>query len=335
MNKTTNSNLKVFVTTKLPEPALDTLKAKTNVKSWLQEGPIPKKILLEEVSNVDGLLCLLTDSIDKELIDAGKNLKVISQVAAGYDNIDITAATKRGICVTNTPGVLTETTADFAWALLMAVARRVVEADKYVRDGKWKIPWSLTMMLGSDVHGKTLGIVGLGKIGLAVARRAKGFNMKILYSDIRKSSLDEELGAKHVDLDTLLSEADFVTLHSPLTEETRSMIGEREIKLMKNTSFLINTARGPLIDEKALYKALKEKWIQGAAMDVHSIEPTDPENPILKLDNIVVAPHIASASRETRTKMAVMAANNLISVLEGRTPPNLVNKKALELQPLH
>ena len=327
--------LSVFCTCKLPEPARSILEAKVNTRFWLQDDPVPKEKIITEVKNTDGLLCLLTDPIDKEVIDAAENVKVISQVAVGYDNIDIKAATKRGIYVTNTPGVLTETTADLTWALLMTAARRIVEADNYVREGKWKIPWTLTMMLGSDVHGKTLGVIGLGKIGSAVSRRAKGFQMKILYHGrSRKLGLEKELDAKYVELETLLREADFVTLHVPLTTETRYMIREQEIKLMKNTSFLINTSRGHVVEEKALYKALKEGWIQGAALDVHTKEPIDPENPLLKLDNVVVSPHIGSASRETRTKMAVMAANNLVSVLEGRIPPNLVNKEVFAIRPL-
>ena len=280
-------------------------------------------------------MCLLTDPIDIEVINAGEDLKVISQVAVGYDNIDVEAATRRGIYVTNTPGVLTETTADLTWALLMAVARRIVEADKYLRRGDWKIPWGLMMMLGSDVYGKTIGVVGLGRIGLAIAQRAKGFDMRILYhSRTRKPDLEKELGIKYVDFKTLLKESDFVTLHVPLTPETHHMIGEKELKLMKNTAYVINTSRGPVVDEAALYKALKEGWIKGAALDVHEKEPTDPDNPLLKLDNVVITPHIGSASVETRTKMAVMAAENLVSVLDGKIPPNLVNKDVLKVRSL-
>jgi len=332
MNKTIDSNFKVFVTTKLPDLALNKLKEKVDTKSWLQKYPIPKRYILKEIKNVDGLVCLLTDPIDKEVIDAGKNLKVISQVAVGYDNIDLEAATKRGIFVTNTPGVLTETTADLTWALLMAIARRVVEADKYVKDCKWKIPWSLTMMLGIDVYGKTLGVIGLGKVGSAVARRAKAFEMKILYTGkTRKLDLEEKLGAKYVDQETLLREADFVTLHVPLTPVTCCMIGEKQIRLMKNNSFLINTSRGQVVDEKALTTALKEGWIKGAALDVHAKEPIDQKNPLLKLDNVITTPHIGSASLETRTKMSLMAINNMLNFIEGRVPPNLVNKKVLKI----
>jgi len=325
----------VFVTREIPKPALSILKAKTEPKVWPKEDPPPKDVIIREVRNIEGLMCLLTDPIDMEVVNAGKDLKVISQVAVGYDNIDVEAATRRGIYVTNTPGVLTETTADLTWALLMAVARRVVEADKYVRRGDWKIPWGLMMMLGSDVYGKTIGIVGLGRIGLAIARRAKGFDMRILYhSRTRKPDLEKELGIKYVDFETLVKESDFITLHVPLTPETHHMISEKELELMKNTAYVINTSRGPIVDEAALYKALKEGWIKGAALDVYEKEPTDPDNPLLKLDNVVLTPHIGSASVETRTRMAVMAAENLVSVLDGKIPPNLVNKDVLKIRPL-
>lgn len=326
---------KVFVTRTVFKPALEILKAKADVKVWPEEKSPPKDAIIKEVENIDGLVCLLTDPIDKDVIDAGKNLKVISQIAVGYDNIDIETATKRGIYVTNTPGVLTETTADFAWALLMAVARRVVEADKYVRRGDWKTSWGLTMLLGSDIWGKTIGVVGLGRIGSAVAKRAAAFNIKVLYYDmIRHLELERQLGIKYVEFETLLKLSDFVTLHVPLTPKTYYMIGERELKLMKKTAYLINTSRGPVVDETALHKALKEGWIRGAALDVHQKEPIDPNDPLLKLDNVILTPHIASASAETRTKMAVMAVENLVSALEGKIPPNLVNKEVLKIRPL-
>lgn len=327
---------KVYVTREIPKPALDILKAKADLELWTKETPPPRRVLMEQVRKIDGLYCLLTDDIDEELIAAaGERLRVISQVAVGFDNIDVKAATRRGICVTNTPGVLTETTADYAWALLMAVARRIVEADRYVRAGKWKIPWGLSMMLGGDIWGKTLGIVGTGRIGVAVARRAAGFNMEVLYYDVvRNPDLERELGAKYTELEDLLKRADFVTLHVPLDPKTHHLISERELRMMKKTAYLVNTSRGPVVDEKALYKALTEGWIKGAGLDVWEKEPTDPDNPLLALDNITVSPHIASASVETRTRMAVMAAENLLSVLEGRVPPNLVNRDALTVRPL-
>jgi len=323
---------KVFVTTRLPEEALNLLKSKFEVEVWPEETPPPKSLLIEKVKEIDGLCCLLTDKIDKEVIEAaGENLKVISQVAVGYDNIDVEAATRKGIYVTNTPGVLTDTTADFAFALLMATARRIPEADRYVRGGKWKIPWGLMMFLGQDVWGKTIGIIGLGRIGSAVARRAKGMNMRVLYYDIRRNEkLEREIGAEYVDLETLLRESDFVTIHVPLLPSTYHLINEERLRLMKPNAVLINTSRGPVVDEKALYKALKEGWIWAAGLDVWTEEPTDPKNPLLKLDNVVATPHIASASIETRTKMALLAVENIIAALEGRVPPNLVNKEVLE-----
>jgi len=217
----------------------------------------------------------------------------------------------------------------------MAVARRVVEADKYVRRGDWKVPWNLMMFVGQDVWGKTIGIVGLGRIGSAVAKRALAFNMKVLYYDvIRQPGLEKELGIDYVELETLLKQADFVTVHVPLLPQTHHLISEKELKMMKRMACLVNTSRGPVVDEKALYKALKEGWIWGAGLDVWEKEPVEMDNPLLKLDNVVIAPHIASASIETRTRMAVMAAENLISILEGKVPPNLVNKDVLKVRPL-
>lgn len=326
---------KVFVTRRLPEKAIHLLESKFDIEVWPREEPPPKSVLIEKVKEVDGLYCLLTEKIDKEVIDAaGDQLKGISQVAVGFDNIDVEAATKRGIYVTNTPGVLTDTTADFAFTLLMATARRVSEADKYVKGGKWKIPWGLMMMLGQDVWGKTIGIIGLGRIGFAVAKRAKGMNMRILYYDVRRNKeAEKDLGAEYVDLETLLKESDFVTLHVPLLPSTHHLINEERLRMMKRTACLINTSRGPVVDEKALYKALKEKWIWAAGLDVWKKEPTDPDNLLLQLENVTATPHIASASYETRTKMAVMAAENLIAILEGRVPPNLVNREVLKVRP--
>ncbi|MEX2701472.1 MAG: glyoxylate reductase [Candidatus Baldrarchaeota archaeon] len=325
---------KVFVTREIPEKGLNVILERFNAKVWREYTPPPKEVIIEEAKDVDALVTLLTDKIDKEVLDAAKNLKIIAQYAVGYDNIDVEECTRRGIYVTNTPEVLTEATADFTWALILAVARRVVEADKFVRSGEWeksRTGWHPKMLLGTDIHGKTLGIIGLGRIGTAVARRAKGFNMKIIYySRSRKENIEKELGLKYVDLNTLLREADFVSIHVPLTEETYHMIGERELKLMKNTAFLINTSRGKVIDEKALYKALKEKWIAGAALDVFEEEPTPANNPLLELENIVVAPHIASATHETRSRMAEMVAQNLIAYFEGKIPPNLVNPEVLK-----
>ncbi len=325
---------KVFVTREIPEKGLNMILERFDAKVWKEYTPPPKEVIIEEAKDVDALVTLLTDKIDKEVLNAAKNLKIIAQYAVGYDNIDVKECTRRGIYVTNTPEVLTQSTADFTWALILAIARRVVEADRFVRTGEWektRTGWHPKMLLGTDIHGKTLGIIGLGRIGTAVARRARGFDMKIIYySRSRKEHVEKELGLKFVDLDTLLREADFVSIHVPLTEETYHLIGERELKLMKNTAFLINTSRGKVVDEKALYKALKEGWIAGAALDVFEEEPTPVNNPLLKLENVIVAPHIASATHETRSKMAEMVAQNLIAFFEGKVPPNLVNPEVLK-----
>jgi glyoxylate reductase len=327
---------KVYVTRELPERGMKIIKERFDAEVWPEYGPPPKTEIIRKARDVDALVTLLSDKIDAKVFDAAPKLKIVAQMAVGFDNIDVAEATRRGIYVTNTPGVLTETTADFAWALLMAVARRVVEADKYVRSGQWKVSWHPSMLLGRDVYGATLGIVGVGRIGTAVARRAKGFNMKILYYDVvpMPPEIEKELGAKRVDLDTLLRESDFVSIHVPLIKETYHLINEEKLKLMKKTAYLINNSRGPVVDEKALYKALKEGWIAGAALDVFEQEPTPLDNPLLKLDNVVVAPHISSASYETRSRMAEMVAENLIAFFDGKTPPNLVNPDVVKVRPL-
>jgi len=322
---------KVFVTRKILEEGLNMLRERYDVEVSDYDGIIPREMLLKKVKGADALLSLLTDNIDAEVMDAaGPNLKIIANYAVGYNNIDVEEATKRGIMVTNTPGVLTETTADFAWTLLMAIARRIVEADKFVREGKFR-GWEPMLLLGTDVFGATLGIVGFGRIGQAMARRALGFNMRVLYYDNSRvdEQIEKELKATFVDLPTLLKESDFVTLHVPLTKQTHHLIGEKELKMMKKDAYLINTARGPAVDEKALVKALKEGWIKGAALDVFENEPEiEPE--LLKLDNVVLAPHIASASYATRSKMSVMVAENIIKALNGEVPPNLVNPEVLQ-----
>ena len=326
---------KVYVTREIPERGLKIIKERFETEVWPEYAPPPKNVIIEKARDVDALVSLLSDKIDAEVFDAAPKLKIVSQLAVGFDNIDVQEATKRGIYVTNTPGVLTETTADFAWALLMAVARRVVEADKYVRTGQWKVGWHPSMLLGRDVYGATIGIVGAGRIGQAVARRAKGFNMRILYYDVvARPEIEKELGAKRVDLDTLLREADFVSIHVPLMKETYHMINAEKLKLMKETAYLVNNARGPVVDEKALYEALKEGRIAGAGLDVFEQEPTPVDNPLLKLDNVVVAPHISSGSYETRSKMAEMVAENLVAFFEGRQPPNLVNLEVMKVRPL-
>jgi len=317
---------KVYVTREMPERGLRIIKERFEAEVWPDYAPPPKKTIIEKAAKVDALATLLSDKIDAEVFDAAPNLKIVAQMAVGFDNIDMNEATKRGIYVTNTPGVLTETTADFAWSLLMAVARRVVEADKYVRMGKWKVGWHPMMIQGRDVYGATIGIVGLGRIGCAIAKRAKGFDMTVLYYDvIRRPDFEKKYNLQFTQVDTLFQKADFVTINVPLTKETYHLVDEKKLKLMKKTAYLINNARGPIVDEKALYKALKEGWIAGAALDVFEQEPTPMQNPLLKLDNVVVAPHISSSSYETRSRMAEMVAENLVAFFEGKTPPNLVN----------
>lgn len=324
---------KVYVTRELPERGLRIIKERFDTEVWSEYAPPPKSVIIEKASRVDALTTLLSDRIDAEVFDAAPNLKIVAQFAVGFDNIDVKEATKRGIYVTNTPGVLTETTADFAWALLMAAARRVVEADKYVRTGNWRVGWHPMMFQGGDVYGATLGIVGLGRIGSSIAKRAKGFDMKVLYHDvIRRPDLEKELGIEYTEIEVLLREADFVTLNVPLLKETHHLIDEKRLKLMKKTAILVNNARGPVVDEKALYNALKEGWIAGAGLDVFEQEPTPASNLLLTLDNVVVAPHISSASFETRSKMAEMVAGNLIAFFEGKAPPNLVNQEVAKVK---
>jgi glyoxylate reductase len=317
---------KVFVTRRIPQIGLEMLRQKTNVELWREPHPPDYLVLEEKARGVDGLLCMLTDRIDANLMDTiGQQLKVISQMAVGIDNIDVSAATARRIPVGNTPGVLTDTTADLAWALLMAAARRVVEGDRFVRAGKWKT-WGPIDFLGLDVTGATLGIVGFGRIGQALARRARGFGMRTLYfSRRRHPEAEEECGAKYVDLETLLREADFVSLHTNLSEETHHLMNDARLKAMKPGSILINTARGPVVDSKALHRALTSGRIAYAALDVTEPEPIKPDDPLLTLDNIIVIPHIGSASIKTRNKMATMAVENLIAGLNGERLPNCVN----------
>ena len=320
---------RVYVTRILPEKAWEMIEEFCEAEVWEGELPPPREVLFEKVKEIEGLLCLLTDEIDASVMDAAPRLKVISNCAVGYDNIDVKAATERGIIVGNTPGVLTETTADLAFALLMATARRIPEAIRFVQTGRWKT-WGLTVLLGQDIYEATLGIVGMGRIGSAVAKRAAGFGMKILYHDVaRREEHEEKLGIMFTDLEILLRESDFVTLHVPLTKETHHLIGKGELEMMKPTAILINTSRGPIVDQVALYGALRSGQIAAAGLDVTDPEPISPDDPLLSLDNCVILPHIGSASVATRTKMATMAAENLIAGLKGEMPPHPVNPEAL------
>jgi glyoxylate reductase len=320
---------RIYVTRRIPQPGIDMLAERFEVEIYQEDRAIPRDLLLEKAKEADALLTLLTEKVDAELMDVASKLKIVANYAVGYDNIDVREATRRGIAVTNTPEVLTNTTADMAWALMFAVARRVVEGDKFVRAGKFK-GWGPMLLLGNDVYGKTLGVVGTGRIGTAVARRAIGFNMKVLYYDVvPNETLEREVGAKKVELDELLRESDFVTLHVPLLPSTHHLIGERELKLMKRTAYLINTSRGPVVDERALVEALRNGEIAGAGLDVFENEPELTPG-LAELDNVVLTPHTASASVETRARMATLAAENIIAFFEGKRPPTIVNPEVLE-----
>jgi glyoxylate reductase len=323
---------KVFVTRIIPEGGLDLVRQSCDAELWHDELPPSRQMLLEKVRGVDGLLCLLTDPIDEDVMDAaGRRLRVISNFAVGYDNVDVPAATARGIPVGNTPGVLTETTADMAFALLMAAARRIVEGADYVRAGKWHT-WGPTLLLGYDIHGATLGLIGLGRIGQSVARRAAGFGMNVIYYDpYGNEEVASAVGAEaRANLDDLLDEADFVSLHVPLSKDTHYLIDAEALGKMKSTSVLINTSRGPVVDPEALFDALKEGQLAYAALDVTDPEPLPADHKLLTLPNCLVVPHVASASWATRTRMAVMAAENLLAGLRGERLPNCVNPQVYD-----
>jgi glyoxylate reductase len=315
---------KVYVTRHLPAAAREALEEACKVTIWDEEFPPPYEVIVQNVADKDGLVCLLTDRIDANLMDAAPNLKVIAQVAVGFDNIDVSAAAERGIAIGNTPGVLTEATADFTFALLLAAARRIGEAYDYVRDGKWQT-WGLTLFLGQEVYGATLGIVGMGRIGQAVAKRARGFDMNVLYHNrSRAPEVEAQLGVEYRDFDRLLRESDYLSLHVNLTEETRGLVDARALALMKPTAILINTARGPVVDSDALYEALKEGKIAYAALDVTDPEPLPADHKLLTLPNCLVAPHIASATVASRTLMAQMAVRNCIAGVRGEPLPYAV-----------
>jgi glyoxylate reductase len=316
---------KIFITRKIPQAGLDQIADDVDMEVWPDELPPPYETLLEAAQVADGLVTLLTDKVDEKVIEAGKRLKVISQYAVGVDNIDLAAATRRGIPVGHTPGVLTETTADFAWTLLMATARRVVEGDKFTRAGRWQT-WGPLAFLGPDIHGATLGIVGFGRIGQAVARRAQGFNMQVIYYDVQRNlEAEQDLKATFVPFNELLRIADFISLHTWLSPDTYHMISDDQFKVMKRTAILVNTARGSIIDPQALYLALKNNLIAGAGLDVTEPEPIPTDSPLLTLDNLVIAPHIASASVQSRTRMALMTAENLLAGLKGERLPYCAN----------
>jgi len=315
---------KVYSTHQLFEEARKILDSNCDMQYWTDSERPPRDEVLRRVTDKEGLICLLTEKINDEFLRSAPKLRIASNVAVGYDNIDVDACTKRGVVATNTPGVLDETTADFAWTLLMAVARRVAEGEALARSGNWK-GWNLDQLCGADVWGKTLGIVGFGRIGRSVARRASGFQMRVIYTDAVRVSeeIERSLNAEFRDMNSLLGESDFVSLHVPLLPETRGLFDAPKFFRMKPTAFLINTSRGPVIEEAALVSALENNKIAGAALDVFENEPVI--HPGLKRPNVVLTPHIASASIETRTKMAVMAANNIVALFNGQRPPNILN----------
>ena len=325
----TTARPRVAVTRVIPNAGLNLLREAAEIRLWEEELPPTPDELAALLRGCDGALTLLTDAITGEVLDREPQLKVVSNLAVGYDNVDVPAATARGVAVCNTPEVLTETTADFAWALLMTAARRVVEGADYVRAGRWKT-WGPMLLLGRDLTGATLGIVGFGRIGREVAKRARGFEMRLLaYDTHHDEAAAQELGVAYRSLDDLLREADFVTLHVALTPETTGLIGARELGLMKPAAILVNAARGPVVVTDALVAALRDGVIGGAALDVTDPEPLPAGHPLLALPNALVVPHMASATVATRDRMAELAARNLLAVLRGETPPHIVNPEVL------
>ncbi len=320
---------RILATRPLFEEARRILQEKCQVEYWSEPGRISRQELAARVQDKQGLVCLLTERIDETFLNTARELRIVANVAVGFDNIDVPACTKRAVAATNTPGVLDETTADFAWALMMAVARRLGEGETLARSGNWS-GWDLDQLVGTDVWGKTLGLVGFGRIGRAMARRASGFKMKVLYTDVARVSedLEKEMNAEYRDLDTLLAQSDFVSVHVPLLPETQGLFTSAKFTRMKPTAFFINTARGSVVDEAALVYALESKKIAGAALDVYEKEPFIHAG--LKRPNVVLAPHLASASLETRTKMACIAATNVRDFFDGKRPANILNPEVLK-----
>ncbi len=323
----------IYITRKLPDVCIADLKEKFNVKMWeSEEVAVPKDVLLTEAESADALLTVVSDPVTDEILSVGKQLKVVANMAVGYDNIDVEAATRRGIYVCNTPDVLTETTADLTFALLLATARRVVEAAEFTKAGKWQ-SWSPFLLAGHDVHHKTIGICGMGKIGEAVARRAKGFGMEILYHNrSKKPEAEQKIGAKYAAFDDLIKQSDFVVAMAPLTTETRHMFNAEVFQKMKRSAIFINTSRGAVADEAALYQALSNNEIAGAGLDVFDSEPISEDHPLLKLSNVTALPHIGSSSIETRMAMIHICVDNINRILTGENPRTLVNKTLLEMK---
>jgi len=316
---------KVFISRRVAQEAIDLITPHAEVNIWQKEDTPPREEFLRDIADVDGILLWGADKIDGAAMDATSKLKVIASISVGYDNIDIEAAAKRGIRVSNTPGVVTDSTADLTFALMLASARRLVEMVNLTTKGGWEM-WGPMEMLGCDVHHKTLGIIGLGRIGAAVAKRAQGFSMKIIYYDVVRRPNEAELGIEYIEnIPTLLSMSDFVSIHVPLSKETRRLIGAKELSFMKPTAILVNASRGSVVDQKALYEALKQKQIRGAAVDVTEVEPIPPDDPLLTLDNIIITPHVGTQTGETGVKMSVLGAENLVAGLKGEPMPNCVN----------
>jgi glyoxylate reductase len=327
---------KVYITRQIPESGINMLREYCEVTVNPSQEPAQSDELMRQVSDKDGIICLPGDKIDMALMEGAAHLKIISTFSVGFEHIDFKEATKRGIYIGYTPGILTDATADMAFTLLLSMARQIPRCDRFVRAGDWKVMSSPLHLFGTSVWGTTLGIIGLGRIGKAMVQRAKGFSMKVFYTDAARLNPEEEnsLGIEYRPLDDLLRESDFVSLHTPLTPDTRHLINAEMLKLMKPSAILVNTARGAVIDEEALIVALKEHWIAGVGLDVYEKEPIDPKNPLLELDNAVLVPHMGSATTQTRSAMSELAARNLLAVLRGTSPPSWLNPEVEKIRPL-
>ena len=320
---------KIYITRRIPESGIKLLQESCDVEIWDSDDVVPRDVFLKAVADKDAVLCLLTEKIDAETMDVAKSVKIFANMAVGFDNIDVEECTKRGVMASNTPGVLTGTTADFAFTLLMAAARRIREGHEFIQAGKWET-WGPLLLMGQDIHHATLGLIGLGRIGTEMARRGQGFSMRVLYNDVvRREDLEQELGLEYADFDTVLQESDFVSMHVPYMPATHHLISTEQLAMMKQTAVLINTARGPIVDPQALYTALKSGEIWAAGLDVTDPEPIPMDDPLLTLDNCLIAPHIASASFNTRSDMSELAANNILAALSGERPPTILNPDVL------
>jgi glyoxylate reductase len=320
---------KIYITRRIPESGIKLLQESCDVEIWDSDDVVPRDVFLKAISDKDAVLCLLTDKVDAETMDVAKSVKIFANMAVGFDNIDVEECTKRGVMASNTPGVLTGTTADFAFTLLMSAARRIREGHEFVQAGKWET-WGPLLLMGQDIHHATLGLIGLGRIGTEMARRGQGFSMRVLYNDVvRREDLEQELGLEYADFDTVLQESDFVSMHVPYMPATHHLISTEQLAMMKQTAVLINTARGPIVDPQALYTALKSGEIWAAGLDVTDPEPIPMDDPLLTLDNCLIAPHIASASFNTRSDMSELAANNILAALSGERPPTILNPDVL------